>query len=65
MNLPEKAIFLMIKLAAIFYYLGTYVIALQSPDITSSYYIVANVNFVVFPPILVIYAILLRRRKFA
>lgn len=55
----------MIKLAAIFYYLGTYVIALQSPDITSSYYIVANVNFVVFPPILVIYAILLRRRKFA
>ena len=63
MNLPEKTIFLMIKLAIIVYYLGSYVLALQSPDVTSSYYIVANVNFVVFPVLTVTYAYLLRKKK--
>jgi hypothetical protein len=63
MNLPEKTIYLMVKLAIIVYYLGSYVLALQSPDITSSYYLVANINFIVFPFLTVSYAVLLRKKK--
>lgn len=53
----------MLKLVAIVYYLGSYVLALQQPDVTSTYYIVGNVNFVVFPIITVLYAYLLRKKK--
>ena len=63
MNLPEKSVFLMLKLIAIVYYLGAYVLALQQPGVRSSYYIVGNVNFIVFPPASVAYAWLLRKKK--
>lgn len=63
MNLPEKTLFLMLKLVAVVYYLGAYVLALQQPGVRSNYYIVANANFILFPPACIIYAYLLRKRK--
>jgi hypothetical protein len=63
MNLPEKSLYLMLKLIAIVYYLGAYVLALQQPGVTSNYYIVGNVNFIVFPPVTLVYAYLLRKKK--
>lgn len=63
MNLPEKSLYLMLKLIAIVYYLGAYVLALQQPGVMSNYYIVGNVNFIVFPPVTLLYATLLRKKK--
>lgn len=63
MNLPEKSLYLMLKLIAIVYYLGAYVLALQQPGVTSNYYIIGNVNFIVFPPVTLAYAALLRKKK--
>jgi hypothetical protein len=65
LNLPEKSIFLMLKLVLIVYYLGAYVLALQSPYTFSPYYIVGNVNFLIFPPLTVLYGYLLRKKKLA
>jgi hypothetical protein len=62
MNLPEKTIFILIKLGIIVYYLGSYVLALQSPGTSGTYVIVANVNFLVFPMLHVAYAFLLRQK---
>lgn len=65
LNLPEKSIYLMFKLVAIIYYLGTYVLALQQPGVTSKYYIIGNINFLVFPPLTLLYGHLLRKMKLA
>ncbi len=64
-NLPEKSIYVMIKLIAIIYYLGTYVLALQQPNVYSQYYIIVNVNFIIFPIIYVVYGYMLRKKKLA
>jgi hypothetical protein len=64
-NLPEKSLYLMIKLIAIVYYLGAYVLALQQPGVTSKYYIIGNVNFVIYPPLTLFYGYLLRKKKLA
>ncbi len=55
----------MLKLVAIVYYLGAYVLALQQPGIESEYYIVGNINFIVFPPLTLWYAYMLRKKKLA
>ena len=65
LNLPEKSVFLMLKLLLIVYYLGAYVLALQSPYTQSPYYLVGNINFLVFPPLTVAYGVLLRKKKLA
>lgn len=65
LGLPEKSIYLMLKLVAIIYYLGAYVLALQQPGVTSKYYIIGNINFLVFPPLTLLYGHLLRKMKLA
>ena len=64
-NLPEKSIYVMAKLIAIIYYLGTYVLALQAPTVYSQYYIIVNVNFILFPIFYIVYGHLLRQKKLA
>ena len=62
-SLPEKSLYIMIKLIAIIYYLGTYVLALQQPSVYSQYYIIVHTNFVIFPIVYVVYGYLLRAKK--
>jgi hypothetical protein len=64
-NLPEKSIYVMAKLIAIIYYLGTYVLALQAPTVYSQYYIIVNVNFILFPIFYIVYGHMLRQKKLA
>jgi len=61
-NLGEKSIYILIKLVLIIYYLGSYVLALQTLS-SITYFIVCNVNLVVFPPFTLVYGYLLRKNK--
>jgi len=59
-NLSEKSVYILVKLMLIIYYLGTYVLALQTLS-SITYYIVCNANLVIFPPLTLLYGYLLRR----
>ena len=61
MNLQEKSIYILLKLVFIIYYLGAYVLALQSSSGERQYYIISNANFLVFPFLATGYQILLRK----
>jgi hypothetical protein len=63
-NLNEKNFYIMCKLILIIYYLGAYVLALQQTS-TTEYYVISNVNFIVFPIITAVYGRLLRKNKLA
>ncbi len=63
-NLGEKSIYILLKLVLIIYYLGSYVLALQTLS-SIKYFIVCNVNLVMFPPYTIVYGYLLRKNKLA
>lgn len=50
------------KLVLIIYYLGSYVLALQTLS-SIKYFIVCNVNLIMFPPYTIIYGYLLRKNR--
>mmetsp|Transcript_31449 Transcript_31449/g.23347 ORF Transcript_31449/g.23347 Transcript_31449/m.23347 type:complete len:89 (+) Transcript_31449:262-528(+) len=60
--LGERSIFILVKLLIIIYYLGFFVISLQSAS-TSKFYIIANINFIVYPVFAVFYSYLLSKNK--
>eukprot|EP00347_Sterkiella_histriomuscorum_P023431 403334668 len=62
-NLNEKSIFVFMKVLLIIYYLGAYVLALQNLE-SAIYFIICNVNFLVFPVMTCIYGYYLRKNKF-
>jgi len=59
----ERSIFIIAKLLIIIYYLGFFVLSLQATS-TSKFYIIANVNFIVYPVFAVGYSYLLSLNKF-
>ena len=63
-NLQEKSIFVLIKLIIIVYYLGAYVLALQQLNSTK-FFIIAQVNFLIYPFFSTFYGYLLRKSKLA
>jgi predicted Na+-dependent transporter len=61
-NKPEKAIYIIVKLVLIIYYLGAYVLALQ--QVTSdSHFLICLINFIIFPLLTLAYGYLLRKGK--
>ena len=61
-NIQEKNIFIMGKLLVIIYYLGAYVLALQTFN-SLNYYIISNCNFIGYPVLSIGYGYLLRKRR--
>lgn len=61
-NIGEKSGYILLKLIIIIYYLGAYVLALQSLN-TYRYYILAHCNFIFYPFVSTFYGYLLRKRK--
>ena len=61
-NLNEKAIYIIIKLILIIYYLGAYVLALQDLSL-DSHYLICQINFIIFPVLTIVYGYFLRKGK--
>jgi hypothetical protein len=62
-NIGEKSIFVLIKLIIIIYYLGAYVLALQSMS-SVKYIVIAHINFLIYPFVSAIYNYFLRKKRF-
>jgi len=63
LNLGERSIYVFMKLIVIIYYLGAYVLALQQ-ERGSIFYLIAQINFLIFPFLAPAYNYCLRKRKF-
>lgn len=61
-NKPEKALYIIIKLILIIYYLGAYVLALQEVS-SDSHFLICLINFIAFPVLTLIYGFMLRKGK--
>lgn len=62
-HVNEKNYYSFLKVAVIIYYLGLYVMSLQNREQPLRFYVISSVNFILVPPLHIIYGYMLRCGK--